>query len=222
MVSLECVSFDYRMFYCSRTLSWETVLHLWGIWGFDVIIQFVLIFVSHKLLSRPPRTTTNWENHIAEASGKFTLLIYCQSSVSFHGAFFLFSLSHEKFKIKTWLVGSVFFFFSDSFWFKFSFFFKSVFWQVFLQTRRRGISSPNSQCKTRLPLLSLHASVQNKCTLDVVCSFLKNFFWQGNSKVWLCWDQSTFYTGYKVGTVRVKSIGGVKYAITADSNQRDI
>lgn len=42
--------FDSKMFYCWWILSWKLFLHHWGIGDFDVIIQFVLIFVSHKLL----------------------------------------------------------------------------------------------------------------------------------------------------------------------------
>lgn len=42
--------FDSEMFYCWWILSWKLFLHHWGIGDFDVIIQFVLIFVSHKLL----------------------------------------------------------------------------------------------------------------------------------------------------------------------------
>lgn len=42
--------FDYRMFYCWRILSGKLFLHRWRIGDFDVIIQFVLIFVSRKLL----------------------------------------------------------------------------------------------------------------------------------------------------------------------------
>lgn len=39
----------------------KTILRLGGIQDFDIIKQFMLIFVSHKLLSKPPRTSANWE-----------------------------------------------------------------------------------------------------------------------------------------------------------------
>lgn len=39
----------------------KTIFRLGGIQDFDIIKQFMLIFVSHKLLSKPPRTSANWE-----------------------------------------------------------------------------------------------------------------------------------------------------------------
>lgn len=57
----------------------KTIFRLGGIRDFDVIKQFMLIFVSHKLLSKPPRTSANWgrwKEVSAEVSSKFIVLIY--------------------------------------------------------------------------------------------------------------------------------------------------
>lgn len=67
--------FDYKMFYCWWILSWKLFLHHWGIGDFDVIIQFVLIFVSHKLLrglsKRPLSEKTGVQWQASNSSPRF-------------------------------------------------------------------------------------------------------------------------------------------------------